>query len=302
MKYAYLFPGQGAQYPSMSKDFFEQFSAARHVFEEADDVLSQNFSRIIFEGPKERLTETKNSQAAIFIASMAILQVVETLRPDITPAVAAGLSLGEYTALAAAHVLTFRQALALVALRGELMNRACERRRGKMAVILGLSAEAVEEMVEGHDELWAANFNCPGQVVISGTEKGIDKGVEAAKKIGAKRAVSLDVHGAFHSPLMKEAEKELGIAILQTKFLQGRCPVVMNASGEKVEDIEKIKELLLAQLTSPVRWEQGICAMKNIDLFIEMGPGKTLAGFNKRIDAELATVSITQVADLEKIQ
>jgi [acyl-carrier-protein] S-malonyltransferase len=305
MKIGYLFPGQGAQYPGMAKDFFQEFATARKTFEEAEDLIGKKLTTLVFEGPKERLTETVNSQVAIFVTSIAILRTVESLYPKLAPSIAAGLSLGEYSAVAAANILPFSSALKLVKTRGTLMNDACQKYPGTMAVILGLSQEQVEEMVARlalPNDLWAANFNCPGQVVISGTLLGVQKGIEAAKALGAKRALPLDVHGAFHSGLMKEAEKELAESIEQAPFSQGRCPIVMNVSGEIVTELDQIKKNLIYQLTHPVRWEQSIRSIGNMDLYIEMGPGKTLSGFNKRMDVSATTLSVEKVEDLKVLE
>ena len=211
-KIAFIFPGQGAQYPGMGRDFIENFPQARQVFEEADDILERKLSTLILEGPEASLTETKNSQVAIFVVSMAILKVLQNLFPPITPFCCAGLSLGEYTALTAAGVFSFDQALALVQFRGQAMNDACERTKGSMAVVLGLEPEIVEKTVMSlhlPNDLWIANYNCPGQIVLSGTLKGIQKGTEAMLAAGAKRVLPLQVHGAFHSGLMQWAEDQL---------------------------------------------------------------------------------------------
>lgn len=303
-KIAFLFPGQGAQYPGMAKDFYEQFSQARETFEEADDLLGYKLSKVILEGPEATLTETYNSQAAIFVASTAMQRVINKLFPKISPSICAGLSLGEYTALHAAQKISFQECLLLVQKRGRYMNDACLNHPGTMAVILGLDGDVVENLVADikmPQDLWVANFNCPGQVVISGTLKGIEAGTLAAKERGAKRVLPLQVHGAFHSGLMQEAQERLAPYIQETAFLEGASPLVMNVTGDKAVDNASIRRQLIQQVTHSVRWEQGIRMMERegIDLYLEIGCGKTLSGFNKRIGVNAATVSVEHVPDIE---
>lgn len=304
---AFLFPGQGAQYPGMAKDFAENFSIARQTFEEADDLLGRNLSKIIFEGPENILTETKNSQTAIYIASVAMLRVLQQLLPNFKPQICAGLSLGEYTALHASGRLSFAETLKLVQLRGEFMNDACETTQGTMSVILGLSAEDVEAMVRDlhlpHD-LWAANFNCPGQVVISGTQKGIAAATQAAKERGAKRVLPLQVHGAFHSGLMARAQDRLKEHVLQAPLQQSKVEFVMNVPGDFVNDPEEIKTNLIEQVTHSVKWEQGMrqMASRGVNIAVEVGPGKTLAPFVKRTSPEITTLSLEKSAELAAIE
>lgn len=301
---AFLFPGQGSQYPGMGKDIFDHFAVARATIEEADDILNRKLSSIIFQGPEAMLTETQNSQTAIFVISVAFTRVLQELFPALKPQICAGLSLGEYTALTAAEFLPFHDCLPLVQYRAQFMNDACEKRKGAMAVVMGLEADVVEKLVQEanmpHD-LWAANFNCPGQVVISGTEKGIAAGSEAAKVKGAKRVLPLSVHGAFHSGLMQEAGERLAPYIENASIRQGKCELVMNVPGNFVKDPVQIRQNLIKQVTNPVRWEQGIKAMEGVDLFIEIGCGKTLAGMNKRIGVLAQTLSFEKMEDLDII-
>jgi len=308
LKIAFLFPGQGAQYVGMAKEFVESFSVAKETFEEADDILGRKLSSIILEGPQEVLTQTKNSQAAIYVASIAILRSVQKNFPEIAPSVCAGLSLGEYTALFASSRISFEEALKLVQLRGEYMNDACEQTSGTMAVVLGMTAGDVEALVkEIHlpNDLWAANFNCPGQVVISGTTKGIEAATVFFKERGAKKVLPLQVHGAFHSGLMLSAENRLSEHVLAAKLLESPVDFVMNVSGTKVSDEAEIKSNLIKQVSHPVRWEQGISHIENVlgvDFYLEMGCGKTLAGFNKRIGTKSLTISIEGVSDLKNLE
>jgi [acyl-carrier-protein] S-malonyltransferase len=303
-KVAFLFPGQGAQYPGMGKDFVENFSAAKHLLEEADELLKIRLSGLILNGPESTLMETRNSQLAIFVTSQALLRVTSSLFPSLIPSVCAGLSLGEYTALTAAQSLPFQTALTLVRHRADFMNEACEKTKGTMAVILGLEAATVAEMVQAlhlpHD-LWVANFNCPGQVVISGTMKGIEAGTAAAKARGAKRILPLQVHGAFHSGLMRMAEEKLAPYILQAPLEKGEAELVMNVPGDFVSDLNHKRQCLIKQVTHSVRWEQGIRAMQRIgvDCFVEFGPGKTLSGMNKKIGVAAPTFNVEKVEDLD---
>jgi len=304
---AFIFPGQGAQYPGMGKDFASEFSEAKQTFEEADDLLHTGLSSLIFQGEEEDLKQTKRCQSAIYVDCIAILRVVRTLFPDLRPSVCAGLSLGEYTALTASERLGFNDCLPLIHHRGQYMHEACEATKGGMAVIVGLSAAAVEAIIADinmPEDLWAANFNCPGQVVISGTERGVEAGAAAAKAQGAKRVVPLKVHGAFHSGLMSSAEERLAKHIQAAPIVDGTADIVMNVPGDYVTNLEDIRTNLIKQITSPVRWEQGIHVMMDhaVDLFVEMGPGNTLAGMNRRIGVSVPTVSIDKITDLSALE
>ena len=306
-KIAFLFPGQGSQYVGMAKDYFDAFPVAKQVFQEADDTLGRDLSSVVFNGPETLLTETKNSQLGIYVASYAILKTILHLFPQLKPAACAGLSLGEYTALTASGRLTFSDGLPLVGYRGQYMNDACEKTQGTMAVVLGLDGTTVEDMVKEvnlPNDLWAANFNCPGQVVISGTLKGIEAGTIAAKAKGAKRVLPLQVYGAFHSGLMKLAEERLTPHIENINLADSSCGLVMNVPGVFVKTPEDIRQNLIRQVTQSVRWEQGIQAMmsQNVDLYIEFGCGKTLAGFNKRIGVTAPCVSVEKIEDIKTLE
>lgn len=306
-KIAFIFPGQGAQYPGMGKDFVDTFAEARHTFEEADDTLGRKLSSIILEGPEASLTETRNSQTGIYVTSIALFRVLHNLFPVLQPHVCAGLSLGEYTAATVSGRLPFAECLPLVQYRGQFMNDACEKTKGTMAVVLGLDGDVVEAMVREVNmpqDLWAANFNCPGQVVISGTLKGVEAGSAAAKAKGAKRVLPLQVHGAFHSGLMASAEKQLAEYVLAAPLKDSSIGFVMNVPGDYTTGNDQIRENLIRQVTSPVRWEQGVRNMADsgVDLFVEIGCGKTLAGFNKRIGVSAPTVSIEKIEDLAVLE
>lgn len=301
-KIAFLFPGQGSQRVGMGKDFYDEFAIARQTLEEANDTLQRNLTKIIFEGPDELLTETANSQVALFAVSIAILRVIQQLSPSLQPSYAAGLSLGEYTALTAVGYLPFTDGLKLVQLRGTAMNDACVQKPGTMAVVTGLEADAVEQVVREinlPNELWAANFNCPGQTVISGTLHGIEVATKVLQERGAKRVLPLNVHGAFHSGLMQPAALPLKEAIAAAHWKQSAIPVVLNTTAKLTTDLQEIKTQLGLQVTSPVRWEQSIRALdaNAVEVYLEIG-GKALSGLNKRIGTPAPTNSIEKVADL----
>jgi [acyl-carrier-protein] S-malonyltransferase len=303
---AFLFPGQAAQYPGMGKDFYDNFAAARDTFEEADDLLSEAFSRLIFEGSLEELTLTKNSQLAIYIMSIAIWRTVIDQFPEFTPSVCAGLSLGEYTALTASGKIGFADGLLLVKNRAAYMHEACLSTEGTMQVILGLSAEAIEEEIgklQPQYQVWVANLNCPGQVVIAGLKADVEHAAQVLKQKGAKRALPLEVSGAFHSGLMKSAQTRLKPKIDVVPLIDTSVDLVMNVPGGYVQDLEEIRAFLIRQVTEPVRWEQGIRAMmeNRVDFYVEIGCGKTLSGMNKKIDVGAPTINIEKVSDLEAL-
>lgn len=305
-KWAFLFPGQGAQYVGMGKDFYDQFPVAKAVFDQADAFLGRPFSELIFNGPQEELTLTKNSQLAIFITSYAILRVVQEQFPDLYPSICAGLSLGEYTALASAGKIEFFDCLDLVRTRGEAMHAACEETKGSMQVVLAMAPEAVQAVIDqlSTKDVCVANLNCPGQVVIAGTLEGLAEAAEALKKNGAKRVLPLDVAGAFHSKLMRSAQEALAAKIADVSFLESSVDVVMNVPGESVRCQEAMRQMLIDQVSSPVLWEKGVRKMgeSGIDFYLEMGPGKTLAGMNKRIGVAEPIFSIEKVSDIEEFR
>lgn len=305
-KIAYLFPGQGAQVVGMGRDFFEASAEAKAVFEEAETFLHRKLTRIIFEGPEQLLTETKNSQIALFVTSMALLATLKKQFPDLFPFVTAGLSLGEYSALQASNRIAFKDACPLVQFRGECMNEACEMNQGAMAAILGLSSEKVEEVVKAcqmPDDLWIANYNTPLQTVVSGTEKGIMAAEKAALESGARRFIRLNVHGAFHSGLMRRAQKQLEQPLLDVPLQTSSIGFVMNVIGDFVKDENQVRDLLIRQVTSSVRWSQGILAMEKagVDLYLEIGAGKVLSGFNRQIGVNAPTLNISTLRDLDQL-
>jgi [acyl-carrier-protein] S-malonyltransferase len=304
---ALLFPGQGAQFPGMGKDFYEAFKVVRETFEEADTYLKAPFSRLIFEGPAEELTLTKNSQVGIYVVGVALYRLLKEQFPGLKIHTCAGLSLGEYTALTAAGKLSFQEGLGLVQLRAAAMQRACEQVKGSMTVVLGLDEASVQEVLSQFNPphpVWVANLNCPGQVVIAGGVEALSLVAEPLKQKGAKRCLGLDVSGAFHSGLMEPARQELAAKIATTTFHDTPCKMVMNTVGDYVLSIDKVQQGLIDQLTAPVRWESGILKMREAGMtqYLEVAPGKTLSGMNKRIGIVEPTYSLEKLSDLESLK
>ncbi|MEM7174588.1 MAG: ACP S-malonyltransferase [Chlamydiota bacterium] len=301
---ALLFPGQGAQYVGMGQDFFTAFPIARETFEEADDLLSYRLSRLVFEGPEVELTATKNSQVAIYVTSIAIWRVVQQQLPDLVPTVCSGLSLGEYTAMTVAESLAWKDGIHLVRSRGLLMEEASLMYPGIMAVALGSNATVVKDVLEecNEKEVWLANVNCPGQVVISGTKAGVARMSEELCQRGVKKMIPLAVSGAFHSGLMATAKEKLIPILAEIPLQQGSSAIVMNVPGDYVPEVEIRRHLLADQVVAPVYWEKGVAAMKNCgtELFIEVGCGKTLSGMNRKMGLGSATFHIEKIDDLEK--
>ena len=290
---AYIFPGQGAQFPGMGKELFENDSQAKELFLLADKVLGFKISDIMFEGSAEELKQTKVTQPAIFLHSVIL---AKCLKKNFKPKMVAGHSLGEISALVANECLNFEDGLKLVNARALAMQKACEKNPSTMAAILGLDDHIVEEICENTTGIVvAANYNCPGQLVISGEIAAIDAACEKLTEAGARRALKLPVGGAFHSPLMEPARAELQEAIAKTEFKTPICPVYQNVNASPVTDPEQIQTNLIAQLTAPVRWTQ---TMKNMlqagDIeIIEVGPGKVLQGLFKKVDRTIPTSSAT---------
>lgn len=287
---AFVFPGQGAQFVGMGKDLYEQNPEAKAYFEKANEILGFRITDILFNGTAEELKQTKVTQPAIFLHSVILAKTMgEGFRPDMV----AGHSLGEFSALVAAGAMTFEDGLRLVSKRAMAMQKACEVRPSTMAAVLGLPDEKVEEIcAQVTDEVVVpANYNCPGQIVISGSVEGVDRACELLKEAGAKRALKLAVGGAFHSPLMEPAREELAKAIEETTISQPICPIYQNVTASAVTDPAEIKKNLIAQLTAPVRWTQSVLNMTadGADLFMELGPGNVLQGLVKKIAPEATT-------------
>lgn len=291
-KHAFVFPGQGAQFSGMGKQMYETSEAAKALFEQANDILGFRISDIMFAGTDEELRQTKVTQPAVFLHAYVAFKMQATEQP----AMVAGHSLGEFTALVANGCLSFEDGLRLVKARAFAMQHACEAEPGTMAAILGLEDSKVEEICAGIDEVVvAANYNCPGQLVISGSTKGIEIACEQMKAAGAKRALPLPVGGAFHSPLMRHAEAELIAAIEAAQFNEPSCPVYQNVVAKAVTNPAEIKANLIAQLTGPVKWTQCVQAMvaDGASQFTECGPGKVLQGLVQKINKEVAVSGLS---------
>lgn len=299
---AYIFPGQGSQYVGMGKDLYEQYPSAKKYFDEADAILGFSLSKICFEGPEEELKQTKNTQPAIFLHSMALWH---HMKPA-DAAMVAGHSLGEYSALVAAGAISFADAIKLVRLRGELMQKAGEENPGTMAAVVGLDPNIVAEITEAASEagvVQPANFNSPGQIVISGSVGGVRKAMEIAKSRGAKLVKELVVSGAFHSPLMQSAKDQLKGALDSTEIQDAAIPIYANVTAQPVQKADEIRRLLFEQVTSPVRWEASVVNMSNDGAvkFIEIGPGKVLQGLVKRTVASVETLGIDKATDISSV-
>lgn len=288
---AFIFPGQGAQYPGMGKDLYDNSAEAKALFEKANDILGFEITKIMFEGEVEDLKQTKVTQPAIFLHSVLLAKTIKDFAPDMV----AGHSLGEFSALVANDTLTFEAGLTLVSKRALAMQKACEIEASAMAAIVGLPDEVVEGVCNSIDEIVVpANYNCSGQLVISGSVTGIDKACGILTEKGARRAIKLVVGGAFHSPFMEPAREELAAAIKATTFSKPVCPVYQNVNAQPVSDPAVIKENLILQLTAPVKWTQIVQNMiaAGATLFTEVGPGKVLQGLVKKVDRKMETAGV----------
>ena len=286
---AYVFPGQGAQFTGMGKDLYENSPLAKELFEKANDILGFRITDIMFEGTAEELKETKVTQPAVFLHSVILAKVL-----DVKPDMVAGHSLGEFSALVVNGALSFEDGLKLVSQRALAMQKACEITPSTMAAVLNLDDKIVEDICASIDDVVvAANYNCPGQLVISGEYKAVELACEKMKEAGAKRALILPVGGAFHSPMMEPAREELAAAIEATTFSTPICPVYQNVTASAVSDADEIKKNLIIQLTAPVKWTQSVQQMikDGATSFTEVGPGKVLVGLVNKIDKEVETIS-----------
>ena len=300
---AFVFPGQGAQFVGMGKDFYDKFDIARKLFDEADDALGYSIKNMCFEGSADDLKLTANTQPAILIVSVIAAELLKA--EGFTPNIAGGHSLGEYSALVAAGSLKFADAVKLVHKRGQFMQEAVPVGEGSMAAIIGLDDEIIIDACKKASELGevqAVNFNCPGQTVIAGAVKGVDKAVEILKSAGAKRAVVLPVSAPFHSTLMKPAAEKLSVELDKVEIKNSDFPVASNFTGGLENSAEDIKSNLVYQADNPVKWIDCVKSMKNFgaDIFIECGPGKTLCGFNRRIDKQIKSLNVENLESLEK--
>ncbi len=302
-KLAFVFPGQGAQKVGMGKDFYDNYDVAKKMFKEADEALGYSIMKMCFEGPEEDLKLTANTQPAILTISCIANEILK--ENGIQPEITGGHSLGEYSALVAAGVLKFQDAVALVHKRGAYMQEAVPVGEGGMAAIIGVDRDKIVEVcqqVSAESPVQAVNFNCPGQIVIAGATKGVELAVEELKAAGAKKAVILPVSAPFHSTLMKPAAEKLAVELDKVTISDAKIPVVANVSAEILTKAEDIKASLVAQAASPVLWEDCVARMKEFgaDVLLEAGPGKTLCGFNRRIDKTIKSLNVEDVASLEK--
>ena len=302
-KLAFVFPGQGAQKVGMGKDFYDNYDVAKKMFKEADEALGYSIMKMCFEGPEEDLKLTANTQPAILTISCIANEILK--ENGIQPEITGGHSLGEYSALVAAGVLNFQDAVALVHKRGSYMQEAVPVGEGGMAAIIGVDRDKIVEVcqqVSAESPVQAVNFNCPGQIVIAGTTKGVELAVDELKAAGAKKAVILPVSAPFHSTLMKPAAEKLAVELDKVTISDAKIPVVANVSAEILTKAEDIKASLVAQAASPVLWEDCVARMKEFgaDVLLEAGPGKTLCGFNRRIDKTITSLNVEDVASLEK--
>ena len=296
MKHAFVFPGQGSQYPGMAKTYYDNSSFAKRIIEQSNEILGFRISDVMFSGSEEDLKQTNITQPAIFLHSIIVFKSIDTAKPDMV----AGHSLGEFSALVANGTLSFESALELVSIRAKAMQKACELTPSTMAAVLGLADEKVEEICkqvqqETNEVVVPANYNCPGQLVISGSIKGVEIACEQLKAAGAKRALLLPVGGAFHSQIMEPAKKELQKAIQQTNFHTPSCPVYQNVVAKGVIDKDEIKQNLIDQLTNAVKWTQCVQAMieNGASKFTEAGPGKVLQGLILKINKDVTAESVS---------
>ena len=302
-KLAFVFPGQGAQKVGMGKEFFDNYDVAKKMFKEADEALGYSIMKMCFEGPEEDLKLTANTQPAILTISCIANEILK--EKGVQPEITGGHSLGEYSALVAAGVLKFQDAVALVHKRGAYMQEAVPVGEGGMAAIIGVDREKIVEIcqsVSAESPVQAVNFNCPGQIVIAGATRGVELAVEELKAAGAKKAVILPVSAPFHSTLMKPAAEKLAVELDKVTLSDARIPVVANVNAQVLTKAEDIKASLVAQAASPVLWEDCVAKMKEFgaDVLLEAGPGKTLCGFNRRIDKSIKSLNVEDVESLEK--
>lgn len=299
MSTAFIFPGQGAQVVGMGKDFYEKYDSSREVFDKASELLGLDMKALCFE-ENENINITEYTQAALVTTSVAMLRVLE--ENGIKPDVCAGLSLGEYCAMVASEVMSFEDAVKTVRQRGILMQEAVPLGIGAMCAVIGLDGAFIKEVCDGIDGVSVANYNCPGQIVISGKKEAVEEAAEKLKEAGAKRCMMLNVSGPFHSPMLKEAGEKLYDVLKNVDLNDGfKIPYVTNVTAEYVTETAGIKELLRDQVSSSVQWQQSMEKMleNGVDTFVEIGPGKTLAGFMKRINKEVRMINIATVEDLE---
>lgn len=299
-KIAFIYPGQGAQKAGMGADFYEKSPLAKAVFDEAEEILNLDMKALCFE-ENDRLDITEYTQAAMVTTCLAMTEVVRAA--GLTPDMTAGLSLGEYCAIAAAGGMSNTDAIRTVRARGILMQNTVPAGEGAMAAILGMSGEAIEKVIGDMEHVSVANYNCPGQIVITGETSAVEEAAEKLKEAGAKRTVMLNVSGPFHSPMLKPAGEKLGEVLETVEFTPLQVPYVTNVTAEPVDDISETKELLMEQVSSSVRWEQSMESMiaEGVDTFVEIGPGKTLSGFMRKINRDVNMYHIGAWEDVEVV-
>ena len=299
-KLAFIFPGQGAQKSGMGKDFYETYDSVKSVFDNASEWLGLDMKALCFE-ENDKLDLTEYSQPALVTTCLAMAEVLRNkgIKPDVT----AGLSLGEYCAIATAGAITVKDAITTVRKRGILMEQAVPAGQGAMAAVLGMTAEEIDQVVNPISDVSVANYNCPGQIVITGKKKAVEEAAEKLQKAGAKRVIPLNVSGPFHSNLLKEAGEKLAEELKVIALSELQIPYVTNVTAEYVKDSQQIKSLLSKQISSPVKWQQSVELMiaDGVDTFIEIGPGKTLAGFMRKIDRNVKMYNVQTVEDVEKV-
>lgn len=297
---AFIFPGQGAQEPGMGKDFYENSASARAVFEEAENLLGLDMKKLCFE-ENDKLNITEYTQIALLTTCMAMERVIR--EQNVTPDVAAGLSLGEYCAIVSAGGMELSDAMRLVRKRGILMQEAVPAGKGSMAAVLGMNGEAIEKVLEGFEGAWIANYNCPGQIVITGYKDPVAEASIALQDAGAKRVIPLNVSGPFHSPLMVPAGEGLKEIFADMKMNPLKIPYVTNVTAEYISDIAKTEDLLIRQVSSSVRWQQSVEAMiaAGVDTFVEIGPGRTLNGFLRKINRQVRGYNIRSWEEMQKV-
>ncbi len=305
MKKAFIFPGQASQYVGMGEDLYNSYDVCRNIFDKANEIMGIDLKKICFNGPEEELKKTYITQPAIFVHSMAVYEVLKG--KNILPDLAAGHSLGEYSALTAAGSLSFKDGLKLVKRRGELMYEAGVEKPGTMAAVIGMTPEKVYELCDSVKEfgvIQPANFNSPGQIALSGDIEAVKKAIDKAKELGAKRAVELVVSGAFHSPLMEAAQEGLKAVLEETQINDAAIPIYSNVEAKPVQDKDNIRDLLYRQLTSPVLWQKSVENMINdgAEAFYEIGPGKVLKGLLKRIDRSVPCFEVGTVENINNLE
>ncbi len=298
----FIFPGQGSQRVLMGKDFYDNFKVSKKIFDRSDYLLNYKLTDVMFNGPKEKLDLTQNSQLALFVNSVAILKALQKKYLDTTPKICAGLSLGEYSALYASKKLGFDELLFLIQKRAKFMDEACQINQGSMAAIINLNLDIIKDVIKDFEDVWIANINTDQQVVISGKKTSVEKACISLKEKGAKRAVLLDVQGAFHTPYMKSAENKLKSEILNANFMDSDIDIIMNVTAQIPKDTSNLKTNLIKQISSTIKWVELIKEMdKKIDIFIEVG-SKTLIGMNRKIGVKAKLFAIEKISDLKELE